>query len=382
MAPILIIDDDLVIQTVLKRTLQEQSYEVITACSGEEGLFKAQTVHPSLIICDWLMDGMDGLEVCRQVKASTELSTTFFILLTSRSEIRDRVEGLDAGADDFLTKPIDVGELKARVRAGLRLYQSAEDLKQLATDLQIQKKQLEAELLEAARYVQSLLPLPIAGDISIDSHFLPSHQLGGDCFDYFWLDADHLVIYLLDVSGHGLGAALPSAIVQNALRSQSLPGLNFHQPTRVLQVLNDSFQMNERNSRYFTMWYGIYHRQTRILTYASAGHPAALLRAADRSIPVKFLKTRGSPVGIFADSVFIEDTCHIETGSSLYIFSDGIYEFMTVHGNMGDFQILVANITNMQSSSTTQEILKFIQSTSQSGCFDDDCSLVQVKFNR
>jgi phosphoserine phosphatase RsbU/P len=129
------------------------------------------------------------------------------------------------------------------------------------------------------------------------------------------------------------------------------------------------------------MWYGIYHRQTKILTYASAGHPAAILRAADQSIPVKFLKTRGSPVGIFADSVFIEDTCYIETGSNLYIFSDGIYEFMTTNGDMGDFQRLITNITNLHSSSTVQEILKFIQSTSASGYFDDDCSLVQVKFN-
>lgn len=383
MPPILIIDDDPVIQIVLKRTLQEQNYEVITARSGEEGLEKAQHMRPSLIICDWLMDGMDGLEVCRQIKAITELSTTFFILLSSRSEIKDRVEGLDAGADDFLTKPIDVAELNARVRAGLRLYQSAEGMKKLATDLQTQKQQMEAELLEAAEYVQSLLPAPIAGNISIDSQFLPSSQLGGDCFDYFWLDADHLVVYLLDVSGHGLGAALPSAIVQNALRSQSLPGLDFHQPTSVLQVLNEAFQMNERNFRYFTMWYGIYHRPTRVLTYASAGHPAALLIDIDPLVPVKHLKTRGAPVGIFAESVFTEDSCTIEPDSTLYIFSDGIYEFMTTNGCMFDLQGFIKMITNCNLSTkmNVQEILKSVQSTSASGFFDDDCSLVKIKFS-
>jgi phosphoserine phosphatase RsbU/P len=383
MAPILIIDDDPVIQIVLKRTLQEQNYEVITARSGEEGVITAKSICPSLIICDWLMDGMDGLEVCRQIKATIELSTTFFILLTSRSEIKDRVEGLDAGADDFLTKPIDVAELKARVRAGLRLYQSAEDMKKLAADLRTQKQQMEAELLEAAEYVRSLLPMPIIGDISIDSQFLPSRQLGGDCFDYFWLDTDHLVVYLLDVSGHGLGAALPSAIVQNALRSQSLPDLDFHRPTSVLRVLNEAFQMNEHNSRYFTMWYGVYHRQTKILTYASAGHPAALLITNEETLPVKPLKTRGSPIGVFAESIFTEDTYLVQTGSTLYIFSDGIYEFITTSGQMGDMQGFTTNIAilNRYANMNVKEILDSICRTSASGHFDDDCSLVRIKFS-
>jgi phosphoserine phosphatase RsbU/P len=382
MAPILIIDDDPVIQIVLKRTLQEQGYEVVTAESGEEGLRQAIAIYPALIICDWLMTGMDGLEFCRQVKAIPELSTTFFILLTSRSEIKDRVEGLDAGADDFLTKPIDVSELKARVRAGLRLYQSAEKMKLLAHDLHTQKQQLETELLEAAEYVRSLLPTPMHGSISVDSQFLPSRQLGGDCFDYFWLDADHLVIYLLDVSGHGLGAALPSAIVQNTLRSQSLPGLDFYQPASVLKALNQAFQMSERNSRYFTMWYGVYHRQHKMLTYSSAGHPPALLLVAGQ--PIQPLKTRGAPVGVLEDAVFANDTFPIETTSTLYIFSDGIYEFPVIpDGTMGDLNGFTATLLDLNACTDMpiHEMLSHIQSSSLTGRFEDDCSLIQVKFN-
>ncbi len=383
MAPILIIDDDPVIQIVLKRTLQEQGYKVVTAESGEEGLIQAMVTYPALIICDWLMAGMDGLEFCRQVKAIPELSTTFFILLTSRSEIKDRVEGLDAGADDFLTKPIDVSELKARVRAGLRLYQSAEKMKLLAHDLHNQKQQLETELLEAAEYVRSLLPTPMNGSISIDSQFLPSRQLGGDCFDYFWLDPDHLVIYLLDVSGHGLGAALPSAIVQNTLRSQSLPGLDFYQPASVLKSLNQAFQMSEKNSRYFTMWYGVYNRQNKILTYSSAGHPPALLLTGDQQIQP--LKTRGSPVGVFEDAIFANDTFPIKTTSTLYIFSDGIYEFpLATDGTMGDLNAFTATLLDLNKCAEMpmHEMLSHIQSSSLTGRFEDDCSLIQIKFNQ
>ncbi|MFN7523278.1 MAG: two-component system response regulator, partial [Aphanizomenon sp.] len=152
-----------------------------------------------LIICDWVMSGMDGLQVCRQIKSDSELATTFFILLTAKGaslgEEDDRVRGLDAGADEFISKPIEMNELKARVRAGLRLHQLSRDLQhqkqileQLNQDLQHQKQVLETELAEAADYVRSLLPLPIIGSVTIESLFVPSAQLGGDCFDYYWID--------------------------------------------------------------------------------------------------------------------------------------------------------------------------------------------------
>lgn len=110
----------------------------------------------------------------------------------------------------------------------------------------------------AADYVRSLLPPPLEGTISTEALFLPSVQLGGDCFDYYWIDEEHLAIYLLDVSGHGVGSALLSVSVLNVLRSQSLPKTNFCQHSQVLSTLNQSFQMDNHNDKYFTIWYGVY----------------------------------------------------------------------------------------------------------------------------
>lgn len=143
MLQILVIDDDLVMRLVLKKTLQEQGYEVIVAKNGKEGIELAQKHHPALVICDWLMPEVDGLDVCAQIKQDPNLSSTFFILLTSRSAVEDKVKALDSGADDFLSKPIEKIELIASVRAGLRLYQ-------LNQDLQLQKHLLESELNEAS----------------------------------------------------------------------------------------------------------------------------------------------------------------------------------------------------------------------------------------
>ncbi|MEA5443725.1 response regulator [Cyanobium gracile] len=147
---ILLIDDDRVLQTVLERLLRREGADVLVASTGQEGLSLARRYLPQLVICDWCMAEMDGLEVCRTFKADPELAACFFILLTSRAGIQDRVAGLDAGADDFLIKPVDPGELNARVRSGLRLYESSRLLRVISQDLADQKRRLEDELSQAA----------------------------------------------------------------------------------------------------------------------------------------------------------------------------------------------------------------------------------------
>jgi signal transduction histidine kinase len=140
---ILLIEDDSVTRLLFKKHLQLAGYEVTVAKNGEEGLQQAMQIHPDLIISDWMMPLMDGVEVCRQVKASANLANTFFILLTSREAIADRVAGLDAGADDFLNKPVAHTELLARVRAALRLYRSQQELSQANQQLKLTLKDLQ-----------------------------------------------------------------------------------------------------------------------------------------------------------------------------------------------------------------------------------------------
>ncbi|MEQ8997562.1 MAG: response regulator [Coleofasciculus sp. B1-GNL1-01] len=147
MAKILVVDDDLTVQLVLKNLLTSQSHDVAIAPNGEEALRQVKLFHPDLIICDWIMPRLDGLEVCRQVKGDPELATTFIILLTMRDQITDRVQGLDAGADEFISKPIDMEELLARVRAGLRSRQLTQQLSQALRQLQ----QTQAQLVQTEK---------------------------------------------------------------------------------------------------------------------------------------------------------------------------------------------------------------------------------------
>lgn len=376
MSRILVVDDDPAVLKLIQRALQQQGHEVVVAVDGREGLEKAQQCHPALIICDWMMPHVDGLEVCRQIKASPWLATTFFILLTARVGLEDRIEGLNTGADDFLSKPIEITELQARVRAGLRLHQ-------VSQDLQTQKNLLEAELAEAATYVQALLPPPLEGEVKIQARFLPSRQLGGDCFDYFWLDPDYLVLYLLDVSGHGLAAALPSILVLNLIRSRSLPSINFYQPHDVLKGLNDAFQMSSQNEKYFTIWYGVYNRVKRQLTYASAGHPPAILIGSGltNGEPSCELRTPSLPIGMIPEVTFASDRCLIPPHSTLYVFSDGIYELnprQQIDWTLTDFVHLV---TQSRSTLSLDQILQQVQQFNGSETFQDDVSLLKVVFD-
>lgn len=377
MFQILVIDDDTVVQELLRRTLKKQGYEVTVASNGEDGVAQAQKLRPALIICDWIMPRLTGIDVCRRVKADPDLSTTQFFLLTSLGSIADRVKGLDAGADDFISKPIELNELQARVRAGLRLHQ-------LSRDLKIAKQNLEAELAEAAEYVQSLLPDPMTEPFSIEAKFIPSRQLGGDCFDYNWLDADYLAIYLLDVAGHGLRAALPSVAVLNLLRSRTLPNIDYYKPSDVLRALNTTFQMSYQNDKYFTIWYGVYNRIDRKLVYASAGHPPAVLisQSSTSNPKIQQLKTPGMPVGMFPDAPYVDNCCDVEDLSTLYIFSDGVYEIHQPDGNIWGLEPFIDLLAayNGGTADQLELVLRYTQKLNAKAVFDDDWSLLKVNF--
>jgi len=373
---ILVIDDDTAIQELLKRVLRKQGYEVTVASNGEEGFELATLLQPALIICDWIMPRLTGIEVCRKVKASPDLSTTFFILLTSLGTVQDRVKGLDAGADDFISKPIEMNELKARVRAGLRLHQ-------LSQDLQTQKQLLEAELAEAADYVRSLLPEPLTKPVKVESEFIPSRKLGGDCFDYYWLDENYLAVYLLDVAGHGLRAALPSVSVLNLLRSKAIPNLDYHQPSDVLRALNNTYQMTYQNDKYFTIWYGVYNCSQDELVYASAGHPPAVLISGDGQLTeANKLKTPGMPIGMFPEATYIDNYCAVEKSSSLYIFSDGVYEISLSEGEIWGIDNFINIILEYHryGSCELNKILDYVRELNCSDVFSDDFSLLKVVF--
>lgn len=182
------------------------------------------------------------------------------------------------------------------------------------------------DIQRAASYVKSLLPRPLSdGPIRTEWMLRPSARLGGDALGYQPIDDHTFSIYLIDVSGHGVGAAMLSVSVLNVLREQALPATDVKDPVRVLSTLNTMFQMDRHDDQYFTMWYGVYDSLDRTLTYGTAGHHPAYLVPPGRG-QTRPLKTAGPVVGALPDARFQAERAPVAAGSLLYLFSDGVFE--------------------------------------------------------
>ncbi|MDP8966841.1 MAG: SpoIIE family protein phosphatase, partial [Cyanobacteriota bacterium] len=277
-------------------------------------------------------------------------------------------------------QPPDADLLKTMAAIGSQIGQFIKR-KQAEEEVQHQNWILQAELNQAAEYVRSLFPRPLTGTVTTEALFIPSLQLGGDAFDYYWLDADHLAVYLLDVAGHGVRSALLSVSVLNVLRSQSLPNTNFSQPSAVLTALNRVFQMNENGDDYFTIWYGVYNRVKRELVYACAGHPPAiLLSEASSTTSVKQLGSLSIPIGMLPEAEFDEDFCEIQPGNTLYLFSDGVYEIHQPDGNIWGLNAFIDLLHDYKKSNNDHldTVLQHIQDLNGNKALDDDLSLLQI----
>ncbi len=148
---ILVVEDDQFFQRVLQKRLSAEGYQVMTAGDGRDGMKAIVSFEPDLVISDWMMPLVDGLELCQSVKTGLREAAPYFILLTAKGEISDKLLALETGADDYLVKPCDMGELLARVRAGLRIVLLAQDLRRTALESRGASAELAALRAENAR---------------------------------------------------------------------------------------------------------------------------------------------------------------------------------------------------------------------------------------
>jgi serine phosphatase RsbU (regulator of sigma subunit)/HAMP domain-containing protein len=259
------------------------------------------------------------------------------------------------------------------------------DNARLYTATQEAKRQTDKELREAANYVKQMLPAPLSdGPVRIDWRFEPSASLGGDSFGYQWIDDDNLAVYLLDVSGHGVGAALLSVSILNALRSQTLSETEFKNPGEVLSALNGAFPGEKHDDMFFTIWYGVYTKSTRTLNYASGGHPPALLFSASKKQRFEMipLRTKNNVIGAMPNVTYHNKKQLIQANSNLFIFSDGVYEHRKADGSMwqlDEFSDFMFNLST-KSRSRLQRLHSYAKDLCVEKNFEDDFTILEVAF--
>ncbi len=239
---------------------------------------------------------------------------------------------------------------------------------------------LAGEFAEAAGYVQSFLPARLTeGPVRAEWSYIPSSELGGDAFGYRWLDENRFAVHLLDVAGHGLGAAMLSMGVMNWLH-HAADEKDLGCPAKLLGRLNDAYPMERHGGRFFTIWYGVYDRVSRQLIYSNGGHPAALLVGAQGNLTR--LSDGGPAIGIIENASYERGSVNVSPGDRFYLFSDGLYEVSKDDGNMwtyDDFSSFIARAST-QLNFSPEKVIETIRALKGHKLFSDDVSLIQLCF--
>ncbi|MFA5181177.1 MAG: SpoIIE family protein phosphatase [Syntrophales bacterium] len=334
---ILVIDDSDDSRELIGRFLERAGYEVMTAIDGQDGLNKAFTVDPDLILLDIMMPGMDGYEVCETLKKEGRTRDIPVIFLSALGESRDKIRGLEIGGADYITKPFDRGEAMARVRSHLKIRRLTKEVMAANRELVEKQQRLDEDLQAAAGIQQSLLPklLPTTAAFEMAWKYIPSEAIGGDIFNVFPLDGDEerLAFYMLDVSGHGVPSALVTVSVSQSLqplRGRIIKNKDlFASPREVLTALDQEYPL-ERFDKYFTMFYGILAAGEGVLTYSGAGHPPPVL--LHEEAPYDLLDKGGSIIGLGGNVPFEEEAVSLTVGDRVILYTDGVIECQDARG--------------------------------------------------
>lgn len=380
---ILVVDDNDSNRALLERQLGRQGHKVTGAAHGREALDLLAGRAFDLVLLDVMMPVLDGFAALCEMKQSPDIRHIPVIMISALDEIESVVRCIEAGAEDYLSKPFNPTLLRARIGACLEKKALRDSEQEHLRTIEETQRRLGAELAEAANYVRSILPAPVAEPFAIDWSYVPSTELGGDSFGYHWIDDDHFALYLLDVCGHGVGASLLSVAAINVIRSGAMLDTDVRDPGAVLSALNAAFPMEEQNNMYFTLWYGVYQKSSRTLRHCSGGHPPALLIVpqADGKNTVEEIRAPGMILGIMPNAEYQAGACTISAGASLIMLCDGTYEVRTPGGEMLEFEEFVTFMgENGTKPDAFELVLAWIHSLRGEGPLDDDFSLVRIQF--
>ncbi|OQY72088.1 MAG: response regulator [Ignavibacteriales bacterium UTCHB3] len=379
---VLLVDDQQIVGSAVSMMLAEEKDIEFHFCQEPMmALTVAEEIEPTVILQDLVMPEIDGLTLVKFFRGHPRLKDVPVIVLSSKEEAITKANAFETGANDYLVKLPDKIELIARIRHHSNGYIALMERNEMYQALLESKEALARELNRAAEYVISLLPAPLKeGVVHSSWKFVPSADLGGDSFGYHWIDKDHFAVYLLDVCDHGVGPALLSVSALNVLRSQTLPNTDFRDPVSVLTTLNETFVMEKQNNLYFTIWYGVFNKETRELVYGSAGHPPALLFEPEGEI--KELITKNLIVGHLPKFPYKSARVAVPDGAALYVFSDGVYEVEISPGVMWTLEEMrdFLKLKKDDESSELGALYDHIQVLNRDETLPDDFSILKLIF--
>ncbi len=406
---LLVVDDDEMNRDVLWQRLRRKDYDVVAAPDGESALRLIGDHRFDLVLLDVMMPGLNGMDVLKKLRETHSAIDLPIIMATARGESTEIVKALGLGANDYVTKPLDFPVVLARVQTHLALKRMAEELRELERSLAERNRELEqtnAQLAKlngrmsralkaAARIQETFLPrdLPSVPGAAFAWIYRPCDELAGDGLNVIPLDGGRTALYILDVSGHGVAAALLSVALSRVLSHPSEPSsilgrrgvvrqpLEILPPAEVADRLNRLFPFDTSIEQFATMLYGVLDSGTGEFRYVSAGHPGPVhLPAGARPV---ILESEGSPIGL-AEDPYEERSIRLAAGDRLYLYSDALPEAMDQAGELfGDHRLLDA--IGRTRSEPLQEAVAALDSEIERWCgaagAQDDVSILAVEIS-
>lgn len=398
---VLVVDDSRAQRRVLAALLGRQGYDVLEAHCGEAALEVVQENDVDLVLSDWMMPGMDGLELCQAFRALPRQNYGYFILLTSKSEKGAVAQGLDVGADDFLNKPINAEELRARIAAGDRILRMERELSEknrlisaTLSEISALYDAVDRDLIEARKMQQSLVRdrHHDFGPADVSLILKPCGHVGGDLVGFFRIGKGRIGVYAIDVSGHGIASALLTARIASYFSDGSVDRnialvedpdgrIRARSPSEVAASLNNVMLKEVKSDLYFTMVLGYIDLETGKAEMVQCGHPNPIM--IDPAGTVSFLGGGGLPIGLIDDATYDEWSVQLEPGSRLLFYSDGFTECENPQGiqlEEDGFEDMLIRNNKLRGNEFLEALVWCLDGFTQGEDFGDDLSCASIDF--
>ena len=370
MESILLVDDNATNLQVLYQTLEGEGCKLLVAKDGEAALGIARRAKPDLILLDIMMPGIDGFEVCRQLKADHATSDIPIIFLSALDQTEDKVKGLQLGAVDYVSKPFQPDEIKARVNTHLTIHR-------LNREVENQKNQLEHELEVVSDVQRKLLPkkLPIIENLRLAAYYQTSRYAGGDYYDIIELPDQRWGIMVADAEGHSAPAAVLMAMT--CILLHSYPDAAY-QPNEVIDYLNTHLCKVAEPS-FMTALYAVFDSNRRSLSFSRAGHPLPMIYRAGEDRAEEINSDGVAPLGIFPYTDVPTFETVLEPGDRFLFYTDGVSERFDPSGQLFGEQRLLDQLAKANSESPQDALDRIMSNVDQFAGdrpADDDQALV------